>query len=685
MKKISTFLALLAVAAALAVFNLVLIFPWILGQGGPANLGSIEVSYVSMARFLVENWPHLSFAPFWYLGFPFHLFYTPLLPTLEAISHVLFGFSYWQAYRVISGLGFILAPVSLALLAWGLTRRLVPALLAGLFYSFLPSLFYFVLPTGEVAADMITQNSVFLDPRRLVILARWGEGPHTLSLVFLPLAGLFFYWFLEERRRRDFFFACLFAGLTALTNAIGFYALLFLFLAIFFAVWVKQPSRFWQTMGWLLAVLTFTYGLIAFWYNLSFLSSFFGEGGGAVKNYFNMLPWGLPFFLVAIAASYFFFQKIVKNRAVIVSLFWFLVLFLIVYVYYVSAPPEFAEQRLEFAPQALRLMTEVDMALSLLLATLLASLLAFLEKKGLTFFLLGQGLALLLVALMGIYGLFYLPLGQKAAGGEIDLAKTGEQEIAFWLKEHVDTTIGERVFVAGNYSFYLNYFTNIWQLRGGLYQAETHPWPEHIYYQMVKGKDPEIALAWLRMANIKYIVVNTASSRELYKEFEYPEKFKDLKMVYEKSGDLIYQVPLKGDSPAKVVNLSSLGKLKAPRKADDRLPLFAYAQWLEQSEPATLTVVNNDLYKISAKVDSGQGILVQMTADFGFRAKVSSGRVRIVKDPLGFMVLIPDKEGELEIILTHGKTWEIWLGYLVSLIALMIAVLFKVKAGLVSS
>ncbi|MDO8551077.1 MAG: hypothetical protein Q7S03_00095 [bacterium] len=651
----------------LLAINFYSVYPWFFGNG-PVNIGSIEVSYVSMGRFLVDFFPNYSFAPYWYFGFPFHLFYTPLLPVLEALLNWLFAVPLWQTYRLVTGFGYIFAPVSLFLFVWALTKKIIPGIFAGLLFSFIPSLFYFVLPSGEVAADTFSREAGFYDPRRLMVLVRWGEGPHTLSLVFLPLAGLFFFRFLEQKKQRDLLLTAIFISLAALTNAVGFYALIFLLLAVFFASWVKRNQHTGTLIGLTIAVFALSYGLMAFWYNLSFIPTFFGEGGGAINNYLNLLPWGIVGLVAVIAGFYFFCQKLLRNKALIISLTWFLIVFLIVYIYYTSAPPELSFQRLEFAPQALRLAMEVDMALAALAASLLAILISLLENK---LKLVGKvfGLAFGVVGIAGIliYGLIYAPYAQKNVSKQIDLSQTGEYEVANWLNNNIDQSKGERAYVAGNYSFYLNYFTNIWQLRGGLYQAKTHPWPEHIYYQITNGEDSDVALNWLKAANTKYLVVNTPTSRELYKEFKYPEKFENLPVVYENEGDIIYQVPLLDSSPAKVVNVKGLN-LKPPQKADDEKPLSSYVGWLEQSSPAIFEVVNNDRYKIKAKVGQGEGILVQMTYDKGFSAKASDGTsIQITRDPLGFMFLTPERAGNLEIDLVHKKTWDIWPGYLITL------------------
>lgn len=668
-KKFSLILFLSIFALLILLIGYWSIAPWFAGNG-PLNLGSIEVSYVSMARFLVDYYPHLSWAPYWYFGFPFHLFYTPLLPVLEALLYLLGKIPYWQAYRMITGLGYVFTPVSVFLFAWFISKRLIPGLVAALAYMFLPSLFYFVLPSGEVARDVISEG--ILDPRRLVILARWGEGPHTLSLVFLPLAGLFFAWTLQSRRFFPLVMGAFLLMLTAITNAVGFYGLVLLLGAIFFVQLTEKGKLKSQTLKTAGVFFLVSFGLSSFWYNLSFIASFFSEGGGILGNYLNLFPWGWLLILLVVGVVFFLFQKVIHQQALKIALVWFGLTFSLVYVYYASAPPEFFEQRLEFAPQALRLMTEADMAFSILIASLLAALIDFWEKRRWILSLVGQGLALSGVILLAWYGWEYLPFSRQAVSGQVELSKTAEKEVADWLAKKVDPKKGERIYLAGNYGFYLNYFTDIWQLRGGLYQAKTHPWPEHIYYQVNHGTDKEIALAWLKAANVKYLVVNTDSSSELYKEFPHPKKFSRLNPEYERNGDIIYRVPLITASPVKVIDRKRLKDLRPPKKADDKIALLAYADWLAKSRPASFEMANNDLYQIEATLGEEEGILLQMTYDKGFRAVSPEGSLKIIKDPLGFMTLIPAEPGQYEIQLSHHPTLQIYLGYLLTLLTVLL-------------
>ena len=50
------------------------------------NIASIETSYIQMAKFWVES-GGAGWQPLWYLGYPWHVFYTPVLPALEVMLH----------------------------------------------------------------------------------------------------------------------------------------------------------------------------------------------------------------------------------------------------------------------------------------------------------------------------------------------------------------------------------------------------------------------------------------------------------------------------------------------------------------------------------------------------------------------------------------------------------------------
>ncbi|MBI2595314.1 hypothetical protein HYW46_01090 [Candidatus Daviesbacteria bacterium] len=673
-KKALTLVAAVISVSVIAWLNWQIISGWF-GKNGPANVGSIEVSYVSMGKFILDlgfgTW-----APFWYFGFPFHVFYTPLLPFLEAVANKFFSIPLWQSYRLLTGIGYILAPVSVFFLGWQLSKRVIGGLISGLLYSVGPTVFYFIIAGVEVARDRMSLD--FWDPRRFTILVRWGEGPHTFSLVFLPLAGVFFARFLEKPKTSNLILTCVFVGLIALTNAIGLFATILLMAAMSFAK--LSIDRSWKSIGLMVLTGITSLGLVSFWYNLTFISTFLREGGDSGSILTSLFPWGWIVGVVVALFLYFILNRFIRNFGLATALLWSGVLFSVVAVYYLSAGQDESYRRLQLLPQALRYNTEVDLSLSLLAGVLIAYLLGLLTRILAVFGLVAGvlGISSIIVAIYYIQP--FLPAARQSSSTVVDVNSTAEHRVAAWMVGNTDQMKGERVLLPGNYGFYLNWFNYVWQLRGGLFQASTHRWPDHIYYQFANGKDPAVMDAWLTVSNIKYVLVTTPGTSELYKELKNLDRFSSMHAVYEQQGDIIYEVSLKRSSPAKPVSVQPIKTLEAPVKADDKKNLLAYADWVENSSANDLSfkLISYDKLAVTGTLGEKEAVLVQITADPGWSAydKISRQGIRTGKDPLGFLMLYP-KPGPVNIALEHHTSWQEWLGYLISILTVFLLFWFN--------
>src|SRR3990167_7721857 len=216
---------LLAVSHSLIVFlsiiliaylNFAIIRYWFSGEFNQ-NLSSIEISYIQMAKFWSEGGiAGPGWQPLWYLGYPWHVFYTPLLPFLELLANKTLVWSFAHAYRVITASAYILSPVTLFFFVWQISKSKSGALVASFFYSFVPSTIGFLF--AGVREDVFTAHA---EPRRFAILVRWGEGPHILGLVFLPF----------------------FLAIVALTNAVAFWGTILLYLALFLSELTKKSAE----------------------------------------------------------------------------------------------------------------------------------------------------------------------------------------------------------------------------------------------------------------------------------------------------------------------------------------------------------------------------------------------------------------------------------------------------------
>src|SRR3989344_1009458 len=642
------------------------------------NLASIEISYIQMAKFWVEGgglWQ-----PLWYLGYPWHVFYTPLLPFLEVVLHNFLGFDFGQAYRVISAVAYILVPISLYLFVWQITKSKTGAIVASLFYSFVPSIIASIFP--EVAQDTL---SGILEPRRFTILVRWGEGPHTLALVFLPLFGLFLSKYFEKSRFAYLLATSIFLGLIFLTNALVVWASLLLFLALILSELCKPSTEAIKLIKNSLKIGLLTFGLIAFWYNLPFTTTFFAEGGNAFNNWLGMFPWGTLLLILVAVAVFFAVKKLAsKITGGTFAAFWFLMLFAFVYIYYASG-----EERLEFVPQVLRLNTEVDLALAILVGVIVSNTFLYLNSQKNSFKIPAQIFGLTIVAFL-VGALIFL--GGKYAKVLPEFAKplsessvqSIENSAEYQTAKKLESLVrgDQRVFVPGNYAFWLNYFVPISQIRGALFQSSVHFWPEHAYYQITNGNDANISLAWLKIANIGKLVYTTSASAEPYKDYKVGEgKFNStLSEIERENGDIYFDVPLKNDSLAKIVDYEAFSAIKKPENAIDEQPIFAYVEELEKQAERRLGFkkITNSHLRINGEIDDGEAVLVQQTYDSGWDVKDSGWDVK--RDSFDFILLIPKNAGDFEINLVYGKPLTVYLGYLLTL-GTIIWVILRARKG----
>src|SRR2546425_827317 len=259
--------------------------------------GSIESTFIANARFIADRFPDLSWYPHWYLGFPFELFYTPLLPSLVALLGKLDG-DIPQAYRIVAATGYALGLPALYIAARELTGSRRAALLGAGAFLLLPSLTYAFPP---IRTDGSALSGTFVPPPwRLVALVEYGEGPHVLSLSFALLGVAATLRYL--RARSAFRLAVAVGALVAvaLTNLIG---ALGVAVFIFGIALANGPAASftgkWSGL-WKVGLLTVLFSLS--WYSLGFMRAFSQPGGGDTASLYIALPAVALIAVIAVAA-----------------------------------------------------------------------------------------------------------------------------------------------------------------------------------------------------------------------------------------------------------------------------------------------------------------------------------------------------------------------------------------------
>ena len=124
-------------------------------------MGSIEAAYISISRYMIENWRDLTWFPLWYGGIPFQNTYPPLLHAVVALAAVLFRISPAHAHHIVTAIFYCLGPVALYALALRLTGSRSAS-----FWVCLDVFDYFALPVPDAVGSQGCGRPVHTAPLR---------------------------------------------------------------------------------------------------------------------------------------------------------------------------------------------------------------------------------------------------------------------------------------------------------------------------------------------------------------------------------------------------------------------------------------------------------------------------------------------------------------------------------------
>ena len=350
-------LLLIIISVFLAALNIILIFSLFRGEY-TRFMGSIESVFIADAKYLVENFPHHSWQPYWYAGFPFHIVYSPIIPYLLAVLNAILSFfsiTHW--YRILLGLAYVLTPVSLFFLTRYLLKRNLVAFIASLSFSLISFPAFFL---AEIKGMTETYGQA---PWSLFTALYYGEGPHIIAMAFLPLAVLFFLKALREPSFKNKIVSSVFIAITALTNWISLMGLAVILLIVLFSemIYSKGSKKFITA----LSITLIFYCLSAFWLNFSFIKSSLSiSTGGAAGSLYGNYSSLLPLFIIILPVIVFLVSSFLKRKRNLQPFFIALVWFII---FYFSALLWFKYEKM-ILPQPNRYVPEMGMAAAIILA-----------------------------------------------------------------------------------------------------------------------------------------------------------------------------------------------------------------------------------------------------------------------------------------------------------------------------
>ena len=626
----------------LFVGNLALLGPYLVSEFSPRGWSG-EYTSIGLARLFLQQ--HFTWNPLWYCGIPFHQADPPLFHgSVALLAWLIPGLSVARAYHLVSGLAYALAPVTLYFLARYLLGSRLWAGVAALAYSVLPSAMYLLPDPAGLAAGYGRA------PWPFVTLLEYGAAQHLAAAALLPLVLLAAWRALEEFQFFRYSVASFAAALLLLTSRSGTLALTLGLGAVLvgqarvlgFGLTVDYRTATLRT----LAIWVAAHSLTAFWLPASFFAA------NASLVYVRR-----PVQQVLLSEVSLFTIGVVAAAGVLLSLaLWSrmprVVAFLLAWIALTGVSGLLFLQFGNDFSEPWRSGVEFHMALALALAGLL-SLLPRPRRAALL-------VAPIIIALLGASHLFL-----RTAWSH-QFAADPRGTLFYQLTDWLDRQRPGRVFVSGEPAGTLNAFTDIPQVSGGSSQGSANPLILAAQREAALGScdSPQrarrLAELWPRALGCRYVLAHSAASREYHHHYIFANRFARLPQLWNnRRGDTIYAVPGTGQT-AVVVDLAALRRLPTLRSTADQRALAAYVAWARGKRPARLQWVRHDRARVSENLARGEAILVKTNYDPGWHAR--DGQFRLSADPIGFLLLEPQRKSRQSFELRYRGSWDLWLG-----------------------
>ena len=630
-------------ALALFAVNVALNVP-LFRDGAMPYRDSIELGYASMARFFYLHPSPFGWNAMQYCGLPAQFTYLPGLQYIAATLAHLLPMEPAYIYRMLAAALACLGPSTVFLFVAYFTRQRWWALAAALGYTLVSPLY------GIVSTIDQDRGNIQL-PWRLLVLVKYGEGPHNAGLALLPLALVALWQTCTQPKYWRLLLAAVLLAVIALTNWIAALALAFCALTMVLTVWGAPQAGFRISRMLLCGLLA--YGLACFWLTPTFIRTIAFNWPADAFNYHlqGQAQWllcGLGAGLLLIRAGFrWLFPSELFTCFVALNTFGFGWVVLWFYNRGINTLPESRRYALEFELffvllifEYFRLTLRRPRPVAIFCTVILA------------FFLVTAGWA---------------QVGRYTTQGfgrrnPVPVEQTIEHRLAAKL---ASLKPRGRVYASGGLRFRLNAWFEIPQVGGGFESGLRNRTPVVLAHQVrtglnsTPGQETADAILALRTMGVEYIVVHGTKSREHYRDFSNPLKFDGvLELVHREEDDSIYRVPYR--SLAHLVRWEE--RLEWPRASKlPRLSPYVAAMDDPSRSPLATEWIGNNQLRISGRVDPEMLVAVPVSYDAGWRATQGDHEVEILRDSLGFLMLRAEPVSSPPIVLTYRGTPEPYL------------------------
>jgi hypothetical protein len=590
--------------------------------------GSIESTFIADARFLRDNGPHPNWQPNWYLGTRTDYIYPPALRYGTAVLAKVFPVQPVRAYHLYIAIFYCFGIAAVYLLIRGGSGSRWAGWIGAVSTALVSPSFLFV--------ESIRIDSSYQMPYRLHVLIGYGEGPHMTALAWLPFALVFSFRALGKFRPISTALAAFACAMVVSNNFYGATSLAILFSFLIASVWITHRDL--RMLVRAAGIVALAYGLTAFWLVPSYLqitlnNMKFVSSQGNLWSVWVALGSSMAFLLFA---DHFARGK--REHAYLVFLTGALIAFSVIVL-----GNHFLGFRIIGEPS--RLYPELDLIMIAFCVELLRRLWYARAR-----FVIARHAAVVIIILAAFStSLTYLQNRRSIFRTDNNLEDNVEYQMQDWMARNMPEA---RAMTAGAVRFWYNVWHDLPQLGGGSEQGLTNAITMPSQWEILLGSDFELSKLWMQVLGVDVILVNDKTSKEHYRDYQYPERFVGkLSVVYDdKSGNIIYAIPRRYPSLARVVDRARIEKLPDIPWNGDLPSLQAWYQALEEG-PETRTASHwegTDVLHVNAPVAEGQSVLVQISYDRNWRAYSGGVQVPVKNTKLGF-ILVDAPPGDHEI------------------------------------
>ncbi|HVY93188.1 MAG TPA: methyltransferase domain-containing protein [Bryobacteraceae bacterium] len=618
---------------------------------------SIESTFIADGRYLGAHWPHPLWQPLWYGGTRFDYVYPPVLRYGTALLTNFF--IPVKAYHVYIAVLFCIGIAGICFLVRVMEGTRIQA-----WYSAVACL---LISPSFLFLPQIANDAPQLMPWRLRVLVRYGEGPHITALSLLPFALAFAFLALRRSQSLALILAGVFSALVALTNFYGATALALFYPILVWSVWVTHRGRdiLWRAI----AIPALAYALSAFWLTPAYLKitlhnmRYVSQPGNqysylltvALALVFGFASWRLAShrthatYLTFITGSMLFFALIVLGH--------------FSFNFHILGEP-------------VRLIPELDMTILLFAAEIMRRIWIQLPERARAWRAI-----IIVAALLPLWPIrHFIRRPWELYRAEPNYREHVEYRLSAWMAEHLP---GARTFVTGSTRFWWDAWFDNAEISGGSDQGLINPNPNIATFEFRAGPDAANSVRWLKALGADAIIVSDSHSQDAYHDFQYPYKFANVLPVLfdDHQGDVIYGVPRRYPSLARVLDRARLDAFKPIEPATYQNQLRDYSDFVEQGPdvPTSTHWNGTDSISVHAPVAAGQSILLQVTYDPAWRAYAGKTELPIRPDGMDFMIIdAPPGTQDVKLVFTMPLGNRV--GYAVSSLALLFC-LFLGVAG----